>query len=76
MAEGPVPIRIAWIFPTLDYGGAERQYLELARAMDKRRFDPLFILTTATASLTSNTAGSKEFQSISLAAASPWIRGG
>jgi len=44
VAEGPVPIRIAWIFPTLDYGGAERQYLELARAMDQRRFDPHFIL--------------------------------
>ncbi len=44
MAEGPVPIRIAWIFPTLDYGGAERQYLELAGALDKRMFDPHFVL--------------------------------
>ena len=42
--ELTTPIRIAWIFPTLDYGGAERQYLELARAIDKRLFDPHFIL--------------------------------
>ena len=44
MPDDPSPIRIVWIFPTLDYGGAERQHLELACAIDKRRFDPHVVL--------------------------------
>lgn len=37
-------IRIIYVIPTLDYGGAERQLLELCRHIDKDVFDPTIVL--------------------------------
>ncbi len=40
------PIRICWIIPTLDQGGAEKQLVTLAQSIDRERFDPYVITLT------------------------------
>lgn len=39
-------IRICWIIPTLDEGGAEKQLCLLAKGIDRDRFEPLVISLT------------------------------
>jgi len=39
-------IKIVYVIPTLDYGGAERQLLELCGRIDRDVFDPTIILLT------------------------------
>jgi len=43
---GPKKIRILWIVPSLDQGGAEKQLCLLARGIDREKFEPLVITLT------------------------------
>lgn len=44
-------IKIAYVIPTLDLGGAERQLVALARGLDRSRFLPVIFCLTATGPL-------------------------
>jgi len=43
---GPKKIRILWIVPSLDQGGAEKQLCLLAQGIDREKFEPLVITLT------------------------------
>jgi glycosyltransferase involved in cell wall biosynthesis len=39
----PRPLRVLLLISSLEHGGAERQVVELARRLDRRRFEPLIV---------------------------------
>jgi glycosyltransferase involved in cell wall biosynthesis len=42
----PMKIKICWIIPTLEEGGAEKQLCMLAKSIDRERFEPSVIVLT------------------------------
>jgi glycosyltransferase involved in cell wall biosynthesis len=44
--HGAMKIRVCWIIPTLDEGGAEKQLCLLAKNIDRSRFEPMVITLT------------------------------
>ena len=42
----PVPLSIAFVMEDLCFGGTQRQLLELARRLDRKRFSPTMITLT------------------------------
>ncbi len=65
-------IRICWIIPTLDEGGAEKQLCLLAKGIDRRRFEPLVVTLTRDGPRRSG-LGSTESRSSRSASEGNWI---
>ena len=49
--EGVRPLKVLLLTSSLHYGGAERQVVELAKHLDRRRFDPLLCCLDGTRTL-------------------------
>src|SRR4051812_5394187 len=48
---GAAPVRIVFLIGALDVGGTDRQLLELASRLDRRRFEPVIYCLTAPGAL-------------------------
>jgi glycosyltransferase involved in cell wall biosynthesis len=67
------PLRVVFLIGTLDIGGTERQLVELASRLDRRRFDPVIYCLAAPGPLADEARRrGVEVQSAHLKALRPW----